>query len=106
MRLMMSIKPKNFGVIIRNVSESKKVAELDKDLQGLMDRWNAMCKRLHKAHHPSKVLSELNRGESMIRDIFNDKLSAIHVDDEALYLGIKNNIKHIGTHKEHQIKPK
>jgi len=103
-RLMMSIKPKNFGVIIRTVAEGKKVAELDKDLQGLMDRWNAMCKRLHKAHHPSKVLSELNRGESMIRDIFNDNFSAIHVDDEALYLEIKNYVQHIAPHKEHIVK--
>ena len=32
-RLVKSIKPKGFGVIIRTVAEGKKVAELDKDLQ-------------------------------------------------------------------------
>lgn len=103
-RLMMSIKPKGFGVIIRTVADGKKVAELDKDLQGLMDRWTAMCKRLHRAHHPSKVLSELNRGESMIRDIFNDDFSAIHADDETLYLDIKNYVQNIAPHKEQIVK--
>lgn len=103
-RLMMSIRPKGFGIIIRTVAEGKKVAELDKDLQGLMDRWTAMCKRLHKAHHPSKVLSELNRGESMIRDIFNDDFSAIHADDETLYLDIKNYVQNIAPHKEQIVK--
>ena len=43
-RLITSIKPKGFGVIIRTVAEGKKVAELDKDLQNLMDRWTAMCR--------------------------------------------------------------
>lgn len=103
-RLMMSIKPKGFGVIIRTVADGKKVAELDKDLQGLMDRWTAMCKRLHKAHHPSKVLNELNRGESMIRDIFNDDFSAIYADDETLYLDIKNYVQNIAPHKEQIVK--
>src|SRR5699024_9535970 len=65
-RLIMSIKPKGFGVIIRTVAKDKKVAELDKDLSNLMGRWMAMCKKIHRAHHPSKVLSELDRGASIV----------------------------------------
>ena len=57
--MLTSIKPKGFGVIIRTVAQGKKVAELDRDLQNLMDRWNAMCKKLRGAHLPSKVLSEI-----------------------------------------------
>ncbi|NNK21233.1 MAG: ribonuclease E/G, partial [Flavobacteriaceae bacterium] len=37
-RLVKSIKPKGFGVIIRTVAEGKKVAELDKDLQNLLNK--------------------------------------------------------------------
>ena len=58
-RLVKSITPKGFGVIVRTVAEGKKVAELDKDLQNLLKRWSAMCKKMHKAHHPSKVLGEI-----------------------------------------------
>ena len=71
-RLVRSITPKGFGVIIRTVAKGKKVAELDKDLQNLLSRWTAMCKKLHKAHHPSKVLGEMNKASSILRDIFND----------------------------------
>jgi len=53
-RLVRSIKPKGFGVIIRTVAEGKKVAELDRDLQNLYKKWTLMCKNLHKAPHPSK----------------------------------------------------
>ena len=103
-RLVTSIKPKGFGVIIRTVAEGKKVAELDGDLQNLMDRWTAMCKKLRGAHHPSKVLSELNRGASIIRDVFNDDFSAIHIDDETLYLQIKDYVQQIAPDKENIVK--
>lgn len=61
-RLVKSIKPKGFGVIIRTVAEGKKVAELDKDLQNLFSKWTNMCKKLYKAPHPSKVLVETEQG--------------------------------------------
>ena len=103
-RLITSIKPKGFGVIIRTVAKGKKVAELDKDLQNLMERWTAMCKKLQGAHHPSKVLSELNRGASIIRDMFNDSFSAIHIDDETLYLQIKDYVQEIAPKNDNIIK--
>lgn len=103
-RLIKSIKPKGFGVIIRTVAEGKKVAELDRDLQNLKDRWTAMCKKLRGAHHPSKVLSELDRGASILRDVFNDGFSAIHIDDETLYLQIKDYVQEIAPKKENIVK--
>ena len=103
-RLVTSIKPKGFGVIIRTVAQGKKVAELDRDLENLMDRWNAMCKKLRGAHLPSKVLSELNRGASIIRDVFNDSFSSIYIDDETLYLQIKDYVQQIAPNKENIVK--
>ena len=103
-RLIMSIRPKGFGVIIRTVAEGKKVAELDKDLQNLVDRWTAMCKKLQGAHHPSKVLSELNRGASIIRDVFNDSFTNICIDDETLYLQIKDYVQEIAPEKENIVR--
>ena len=98
-RLVQSIKPKGFGVIVRTVAEGKKVAELDKDLQTLMDRWSAMCRRLQTAHHPSKVLGELNKASSILRDVFNDTFTGIHVDDEDLYLETKEYLQEIAPDK-------
>lgn len=48
-----------------------------------------MCKKIYKAEHPSKVLSEMNRAASILRDIFNDTFTGIHIDDETLYLQVK-----------------
>jgi len=103
-RLITSIKPQGFGIIIRTVAEGKKVAELDKDLQRLMERWMAMCKKIRGSHYPSKVLSELDRGASLIRDMFNESFTAIHIDDESLYLQIKDYVQQIAPKKENIVK--
>ena len=103
-RLVKSITPKGFGVIIRTVAEGKKVAELDKDLQDLLSRWTAMCKKLQNAHHPSKVLGEMNKASSILRDIFNDSFTSILIDDEVLYLQIKDYVQSIAPKKESIVK--
>lgn len=103
-RLVRSIKPKGFGVIIRTVAEGKKVAELDKDLENLLNKWSAMCTKLHKAPTPSKVLVELNRASSIIRDIFNDSFTGVFVDNETLYNQVKDYVQEIAPAKESIVK--
>ncbi|AKA34776.1 MAG: ribonuclease E/G [Muricauda sp.] len=103
-RLVKSIKPKGFGVIIRTVAEGKKVAELDKDLQNLMTKWSSLCKKIYKAPHPSKVLVELNRASSILRDVFNDSFTGIHVDDGELHDQIKDYLLEIAPEKASIVK--
>jgi len=103
-RLVKSIKPKGFGVIIRTVAEGKKVAELDKDLQNLLTKWSALCKKLQHAPHPSKVLIELNRASSILRDVFNDSFTGIHVDDGTLHDQIKDYLLEIAPQKASIVK--
>ncbi|SDW24854.1 ribonuclease G [Lutibacter oricola] len=107
-RLVKSIKPKGFGVIIRTVAENKKVAELDKDLQNSLDRWVAMCKKVKNTKSqqksPTKVLTELNRASSILRDLFNDSFSSIVTNDDTLFLEIKEYLQEIAPEKENIVK--
>ena len=75
-RLVQSITPKGFGVIIRTVASNKKVAELDSDLQQLVSRWRNLFNRIRKINKfPSKVLSEINFTMNKIQNrIFIKKL--------------------------------
>lgn len=98
-KLMQTVKPKGFGVIVRTVAEGKHVSELEKDLQQLLDRWTAMCKRLTTAMHPSRVLGEVNRASSILRDVFNDTFTGIHIDDEDLYYQTKEYLQEIAPSK-------
>ena len=103
-RLVKSIKPKGFGVILRTVAEGKKVAELDKDLQNSLDRWKSMCKRIANTNTPTKVLSELNRASSILRDLMNDSFTNIVTNDETLKLEIKEYLQEIYPEKEKIVK--
>ena len=100
-RLIKSIKPKGFGIIVRTVADGKKVADIDNDLQNLMNRWKAMCKKISRVHKlPSKVLGELNKTSSLLRDIFNDSFTSICIDDEALYTQVKDYVGEVAPDKE------
>jgi len=106
-RLVKSIKPKGFGVIIRTVAENKKVADLDKDLQNSLERWVVMCKKIRTVkttQTPIKVLSELNRASSILRDIFNDSFTSIVTNDETLFLETKEYLQEIAPNKESILK--
>ena len=103
-KLVLAVKPKGFGVIVRTVAEGKNVAEIEKDLQLLNDRWIAMCKKLLTAHHPAKVLGEVNKTSSMLRDIFNDTFTGIQVDDEKLFQETKDYIATIAPSKQNIVK--
>ena len=45
-KLVQSIRPKGFGLIIRTVAEGQKVAALDADIQQLLTRWKNLSAKL------------------------------------------------------------
>lgn len=103
-KLAKSIKPKGFGLILRTVAEGKKVAELDKDLQNSLNRWKSLCKRIANTNTPAKVLSELDRASSILRDVMNDSFTSIVTNDESLLLEIKEYLQEISPGKENIVK--
>jgi ribonuclease G len=68
-KIVESIKPKNFGVIIRTVSEGKGVAELQKDLLDLIARWELINTRLEATEPSKKILGEMGRTSTILRDL-------------------------------------
>ena len=104
-RLVQSIRPKGFGIIIRTVAEGQKVAELDADLQGLLKRWRNLCQQLPRIDkHPTKVLSEINRSSSILRDVFDDSFKGIYTDDPQLHEEVKDYLAAIAPKKQSIVK--
>jgi ribonuclease G len=103
-RLMSSIKPKNFGVIIRTVAQNRKVADLDQDLRDLTEKWDKMYSNLKKSKPKDKILGELDRATGLLRDILNENFSAVHVNDEALMEQIKTFVSTISPGNEGIVK--
>lgn len=103
-RLISSIKPEGFGVIIRTVAQGKDVKELDTDLRNLFERWDKGMKTLKDAKPKDKVIGEMNRANSILRDVLNESFDSIQVDDKDLYHEIKTFVKNIAPDKEKIIK--
>jgi ribonuclease G len=104
-KLVQSIRPKGFGLIIRTVAEGQKVAALDADIQQLLTRWKNLSIKLKQIDkYPSKVLSEINRSSSILRDIFDDNFTGIHVDDAEMQSEIHDYIETIAPDKKSIIK--
>ncbi len=99
-RLISSIKPKNFGVIVRTVAESKKVAELDSDLRSLVEKWNTAFENFTSTKPPKKVLGELDRTNALLRDLLNASFNQIVVDNDALYQDVCQYLRTISPESE------
>ncbi len=103
-KLMVSIKPKNFGVIVRTVAENKSVAELDADLKDLISKWDTCFQELKQAAPPKKVLGELDRTSAILRDMLNASFNSIHVDDAKMYEEIRTYLRTISPEQEKIVK--
>lgn len=102
--LMESIKPKNFGVIIRTVAENRKIELLDQDLKNLLDKWKTMYANLRIATPPKRVLGEIDKTSSILRDLLNGDFSNIHVNDETLFNEMKEFVTGIAPGREKILK--
>ncbi|MCF8348542.1 MAG: Rne/Rng family ribonuclease [Bacteroidales bacterium] len=103
-RLITSIKPNNYGVIIRTVAENKKVAELDADLRDLIGKWESIFVKLPHLQAPQKVLSELDRTSQILRDVLNESFNSVYVNDPVLYEETKAYLGTIAPDKKDIVK--
>ena len=102
--VMSRIKPKNFGVIIRTVAEKKSTEDLEQDLKQLLEKWQEMFSSIKGTRGPKKLLGELNRTSSMLRDLLNKDFSNIHVNNDILYDEIREYVSSIAPGKEKIVK--
>lgn len=103
-KIVESIKPANFGVIIRTVSEGKGVEEMQKDLLDLISKWELFTKRLKNAEPPQKVLGEMDRASTILRDILTDEFTHIYVNDPVIYEETKSYVQEISPELEKIVK--
>ena len=54
--------------------------------------------------YPTKVLSEINRSSSILRDIFDDSFTGIHVDDKGLLEEVQDYLETIAPKKKGIVK--
>ena len=103
-RLVESIKPKNFGVIVRTAAIDKKVADLHEEINNLLEKWRDIYNELKVGCKPKKLLSEMDKTSSLIRDLMNDSFNRVVTDDKELYQNLRTYVKSIAPDKEKIVK--
>jgi len=99
-RLIESIRPEGFGVIIRTVAEGKKVAELHNDMNMLISKWESCFKNIQISKAPAKVLSEEVKASAILRDNFNQDFVGVTCDDEQMVEDMKKYLEIIAPERK------
>lgn len=103
-RLVLSIKPGGFGIIVRTAAQDCSVAELDGDVQDLVGKWKELHRNVQRVKAPSRALRELNRVSALLRDVLNDSFNSIAVDNTELFNELKQYMRSIEPEKEKIVK--
>lgn len=99
-RIIESIKPANFGVIVRTAAEGQSTAELHKDLLQIIDSWKAIQFNLKGAQPPTKILAEQNKTTSLLRDLLNKDFNRIIANDSSVVQDAREYIAGIAPGRE------
>lgn len=103
-QLIESIKPKNFGVIVRTSAEGKRVAELINELKTLVGCWNSTVAKAQKATAPALIFEEESRIVGMLRDVFSPSFESIHVNDAEIFEQIDKYVSLIAPERKDIVK--
>jgi ribonuclease G len=104
-QLVQSIRPKNFGVIVRTSAEGKRVAELDAEMKVLTKRWEDTITKAQKATKaPQLVFEETGRAVAMLRDLFDPTYDGIYVNDTDIFHQVSDYVGLIAPDKKDIVK--
>lgn len=84
-----SMLPKGFGAIIRTVADGKSDELLKGDLDALVRQWQNIEASVKGAKAPALVYKDMDTTSSVIRDLFQEAVERIVVDDKRLFKEIK-----------------
>lgn len=102
--LVESIRPKNFGVIIRTSAEGKSVAELNHEIQTLRKCWEDTVAKARTAQVPSLIFEEESRIVGVLRDVFSPSFENIHVNEAEAFTQIQKYVSLIAPEKKEIVK--
>jgi len=99
-RIVDSVKPKNFGVIVRTAAEGKNTAELHGDILNLVEMWKSIQRNLKGAKAPQMILGEQDKTTSILRDLLSESFQKVVVNDKKLMTETKEYVARIAPEKE------
>lgn len=94
-RIVRSMLPEGFGVIIRTVAQEQDENSLKADLEGLIQTWRDIEKNIKTEQAPALMYKDMATTSSVIRDLFTDSVERVVVDSKKLYKEIRTYVKQV-----------
>jgi ribonuclease G len=93
-KIVQSILPEGFGVIIRTVAEGRDETSLQKDLEGLIETWREIEKTVKSEKAPCLLYKDMATTSGVIRDLFSNDVTRVVIDSKKLHKEIRAYIKY------------
>ncbi len=97
--LLQSIRPENCGIIVRTVAQTKGAKDLHADLEDLNNRWKLLHNNLKGAKPRQRVLGEINKTSSLLRDLLTPEFNRIAVNDPVVAEEVRETLRAIAPDK-------
>lgn len=92
-KLVRSILPPTFGVIVRTNAENQDEKVFLQDLESLLATWKEIEKTVKEESAPALLYKDMATTSSVIRDLFRDDVQRVVIDNKKLYKEIKTYVK-------------
>ncbi|MBN1588333.1 MAG: Rne/Rng family ribonuclease [Pirellulales bacterium] len=77
--------PRGLGFIVRTAGIDRTKKELSRDLAYLLRLWKVIVRRIRKSEAPTDIYEESDMIIRTIRDIFNNDVDTIYIDEKSAY---------------------
>jgi len=105
-KIIISLKEKGFGIIIRTVAESKSEDTIRNDYKMLMKHWFKMDQKSKKAQAPALVYQDLETASSIIRDLLTPDIEKIIIDSKKLFRKLQSYLDDVSPNLSKLLRPK
>jgi len=93
-KIVQTILPEGFGVIIRTVAEGKDETSLTTDLKDLIETWREVERTVKSEKAPCLLYKDMSTTSSVIRDLFSNDVTRVVIDSRKLHKEIRAYIKY------------
>jgi ribonuclease G len=92
-KLVRSILPPTFGVIVRTNAENQDEKVFLQDLESLLATWHEIEKTVKEETAPALLYKDMATTSSVIRDLFSEDVQRVVIDNKKLFKEIRTYVK-------------
>ena len=92
-RIIDEVKPAGHGMIIRTAAEGVSADELQRDVETLLEQWNAIEAASKKSDAPGLLYREPELSVRILREELNAEYRGVVIDDRALFEQVRDYVR-------------